>query len=141
MARLIASLVGVLVSAGCYHGSTPAYHATTTDRPVVGQGQQASGKDLARGFPGVIVTRTPRGGVSIRLLSAMVGGGRPLCVIDGTPILGDPDRGFDWLKPEDIERITALKGPAETAVYGPRGVHGVILITTKQDQTRRKQGH
>jgi TonB-dependent SusC/RagA subfamily outer membrane receptor len=86
------------------------------------------------------VARTPAGGVSIRLLSGIAGGGPPLYVIDGAPLVADPSRGFDWLKPEDVERVTVLRDPAETAVYGPRGVHGVILITTKQDQTRRKRG-
>jgi TonB-dependent starch-binding outer membrane protein SusC len=50
----------------------------------------------------------------------------------------DPRRGIDWFKLEDIARIEVLKTTAETAVYGPRGANGVILIATKQSAARRK---
>ena len=48
-----------------------------------------------------------------------------------------PSRGIDWFKPEDIAEIKVLKGPAELAIYGPRGVNGVIVITTMQAAKRR----
>lgn len=134
---LLHALVGVVSSAGCHRASTPAHHTATVERTIGGHVQQVGGEQLPRRFPGVVVARTAAGGVSIRALSALVGAGPPLYVIDGAPFLADPSRGFDWLKPEDIERITVLRDPAETAVYGPRGVNGVILITTKQAQTPR----
>jgi TonB-dependent SusC/RagA subfamily outer membrane receptor len=62
----------------------------------------------------------------------MVGSGEPLYVIDGNPMMISPDRGIDWFKPEDIAQIKVLKYPDELAVYGPRGVNGVIVITTIQ---------
>lgn len=83
-------------------------------------------------FPGVDVMRTPVGGVLVRIRGGMAGSGHPLYVIDGTPLEVDPKRGVDWLAPHEIARIEVLKGPAQTAVYGPRGVDGVILITTKR---------
>ena len=50
----------------------------------------------------------------------------------------EPTRGIDWFQPEDIVRIKVLKEPFETNVFGPSGVNGVILITTKQAMRPRK---
>ncbi|MFN2564450.1 MAG: TonB-dependent receptor plug domain-containing protein [Gemmatimonadaceae bacterium] len=125
---------------GCHHGSSPLRASSPAERVTIGHGQQANDEALRRRFPGVDVMRTPSGGVAIRMISGLAAGGPPLYVIDGAPVLVDPSRGFDWLKPEDIERINVLKDPAETAVYGPRGVNGVILITTKQVEALRKRG-
>lgn len=77
------------------------------------------------------VIRTANGGVRIRILSGMASEGEPLYVVDGTPVTVIPGRGLDWLSPEQIARIDVLKYPAETAIYGPRGVNGVVIITTK----------
>lgn len=75
----------------------------------------------------------------MRILSGLVGGAQPLYIIDESPVTIDPSRGIDWFEPEDIVRVRVLKDPAETAVYGPNGVNGVILITTKQGMRPRKQ--
>ncbi len=83
-------------------------------------------------FPGINIVMMPRGGFLIRTYSGQMGPGEPLYVIDGAPLLVDPSRGIDWLKPDDVAKIQVLTGPAETAIYGPRGVNGVILITTKR---------
>jgi len=80
----------------------------------------------------VAVVGTGHGGFVIRIHSGLVGSGEPLYVIDGAPLFVDPARGIDWLTPDDIAQVKVLKGPAETAIYGPRGVNGVILITTKR---------
>jgi TonB-dependent SusC/RagA subfamily outer membrane receptor len=136
---LLHALVGVVSSAGCYRAPTPAHQAAPVDRPTTPHVQQPTDAELHRRFSGVVVARTAKGGLSIRPLGATVGGGPPLYLIDGAPVLADPSRGFDWLKPEDVERITVLRDPAQTAVYGPRGVNGVILVTTKQAQTRRSR--
>ena len=74
----------------------------------------------------------------IRIHSGAVGGGEPLYVIDGNPMMIPPNRGIDWFKPEDIAEIKVLKYPDELAVYGPRGVNGVIVITTKQAAGRSR---
>jgi TonB-dependent SusC/RagA subfamily outer membrane receptor len=52
-------------------------------------------------------------------------------MIDGAPTIA-PIRGIDWFKPDDIAEIKVLTRPDELAIYGPRGVNGVIVITTKQ---------
>ena len=35
------------------------------------------------------------------------------------------------LNPDDYKSISVLKGAAATALYGSRGINGVILITSK----------
>jgi TonB-dependent SusC/RagA subfamily outer membrane receptor len=67
----------------------------------------------------------------------MVGDGEPLYVVDGRPTAVPPNRGIDWLRREDIARIEVVKNPADLAIYGPRGVNGVVLITTINGATPR----
>ncbi len=98
-------------------------------------GEEASG--TAPRFHGVDLVPTGTGGFHVRIRSGLVGNGEPLYVIDGNPMTIDSRRGIDWFKPEDIIRISVLKNPSELAVYGPRGVNGVILITTRQGATPR----
>ncbi|MFT5251621.1 MAG: TonB-dependent SusC/RagA subfamily outer membrane receptor, partial [Flavobacteriales bacterium] len=40
------------------------------------------------------------------------------------------------INPEDIEKITVLKGPGATALYGTRAAGGAIIITTKSGKTK-----
>jgi TonB-dependent SusC/RagA subfamily outer membrane receptor len=80
----------------------------------------------------------PSGGVSIRVISGLTSSGQPLYIVDGNRVTIDPARGIDWLQPEDILRITVLKDAAETAVYGPSGSSGVVVITTKRSMRRMK---
>lgn len=81
--------------------------------------------------------------VTIRGNSSLSGNNQPLYVVNGVPMnnanlgsagkwggtdLGD---GISSINPDDIEDMTILKGAAASALYGQRGVNGVILITTK----------
>ena len=123
----LARIAGILVCGttfaalgGCAHRSPTAYELT------------------AQSFPGLQVIRMPNGGFSMRILGASVGGGQPLYIIDGSPVPIDPDRGIDWFTPEDIVKVKVLKDPAETTVYGPLGINGVVLITTTQRLRVRK---
>ena len=68
-------------------------------------------------------------------------GGTPLVVIDGSPISnnnGNNNGVFDYgnglsdINQEDVESINVLKGAAASALYGERGLNGVIIITTKK---------
>lgn len=71
-----------------------------------------------------------------------------LIVVDGVPISSkitgtgfnshlSADSPIDYgstlsdLNPDDIEKITVLKGPGATALYGSRAAGGAIIITTK----------
>ena len=113
---------GMLMSAAACHTSSASQAPSPT-----------AAYEPERHFSGVDVIRTSRGGVLIRVISGLVGD-NPLYVVDGTPVTVDPNRGLDWVSPELIARIEVLRLPAETAIYGPRGVNGVIVITTKRDR-------
>ena len=65
---------------------------------------------------------------------------QPLFVFNGAPLSFGADgdaaqRSIEFinnLNPADIEDVTVLKGANGTAMYGPEGVNGVIIITTKK---------
>ncbi len=65
---------------------------------------------------------------------------QPLFVFNGAPLSFGSDidaaqRAVEFinnLNPADIEDVTILKGANGTAMYGPEGVNGVIIITTKK---------
>ena len=88
--------------------------------------------------------------VVIRGSSSLTGNNQPLYVVDGVPIdnqtLGVPTLfgsqrdygdGIGNINPDDIETLNVLKGPAAASLYGARGAHGVILITTKKGKAGR----
>ncbi|WP_428328282.1 TonB family protein [Mucilaginibacter sp.] len=51
----------------------------------------------------------------------------PLYMIDGKQV-----ESLDEINPDDIESISVLKDKASTALYGPKGMGGVVLVTTKK---------
>lgn len=86
--------------------------------------------------------------VIIRGYSSVKGNNNPLYVIDGVAIdnssrVDGYNTGLDYgnrandINPNDIASMTVLKGAAATALYGPRGANGVIMITTKQGTKNR----
>jgi TonB-dependent SusC/RagA subfamily outer membrane receptor len=141
---------------GCRHGSPVVEEPASAQLPTGGYGESLSnptgqashsvtGKavnERAAGqveellearFPGVGVIRTSSGGFLIRIrgLGSFLGRPDPLYIIDGTPTEVHPQRGLDWINPSDIRRITVLKGPPETTLYGVRGANGVVVIETR----------
>nr|WP_295868341.1 TonB-dependent receptor [uncultured Chitinophaga sp.] len=56
----------------------------------------------------------------------------PLLLVDGV------ERAFGRIDPNDIETVSVLKDAAASAVYGVKGAHGVILITTKRGKAGGK---
>ena len=119
-------MAAALASAGaCYHAAPEAPH------PVLKSSGQRHDSALNR-FPGIYLAPIGRSAFLIKIHSGIVGFGEPIYVIDGAVMTISPHRGIDWFKPEDIAQIKVLKRPEELAVYGPRGVNGVIVINTKQ---------
>lgn len=76
-----------------------------------------------------------------------------LIVVDGVPVSSritgtgfsshlSSDSPVDYgstlsdLNPDDIEKVTVLKGPGATALYGSRAAGGAIIITTKSGSKR-----
>lgn len=92
--------------------------------------------------------------VILRGIGSLTGENRPLIVIDGIPMdnsnynTADAQRGaggrdygdasFD-VNPDDIESINVLKGGPASALYGARGMNGVLLITTKRAKKGRDE--
>jgi len=123
-------------------GKTPQ----TTPAPHTGKaGQEVTAKDISNTptgsvektlegrFPGVVLFKTPSGGIAIRIRGATSGQplASPLYIIDGTPVDPGPDGDLPGLNPYDIESIKVLKDAASTTMYGVRGSNGVIIIRTK----------
>jgi hypothetical protein len=120
----------LLSSLGCHHAPPPEPQPTVAE-PSAAQRLPMTDEGRAPRFAGVDVVPASRLGFLIRIHSASVGDGEPLYVIDGVRMNIPPNRGIDWFKPEDIVDIKVLKQPHELAEYGPAGVNGVIVITTK----------
>jgi TonB-dependent SusC/RagA subfamily outer membrane receptor len=57
---------------------------------------------------------------------------QPLYIIDGKE--QPTGKNINDIKPNDIESISVLKGEAALKTYGEKGVHGVIIITSKKEK-------
>ena len=89
---------------------------------------------LAAKYPGVWVSRSADG-ISIRLrggASTVSGNSEPLYVLDGIPIQPGPNGALSGISPYDIASIQVVRDATGTAMYGVRGVNGVIIIKTKK---------
>jgi len=53
---------------------------------------------------------------------------KPLYIVDGIPFT---EKEFKVINPNNIKDVNVLKGASATAIYGTRGINGVVLITTK----------
>jgi len=108
---------------------------------------------LAGKVAGLVVSRSASGtGGSTKILirgNSSFGGGQPLYVIDGIPLLnfsptqpsgtfgagtGNRDGGdvVSLLNPDDYDAVTVLKGASASALYGSQGSQGVILLSSKK---------
>jgi len=134
----------LVVATGCASrgGSVPNTQTTDARQGVTAQDAQRTPtesveKMLEGRFPGVVVQRSPEGGLMIRIsgASSLYGSNAPLYVIDGVPVEPGPNGDLTGINPYDIQSIRVLKDPANTAMYGVRGANGVIVIKTKRAGT------
>src|SRR6266536_5057603 len=83
-------------------------------------------------------------GARVRFAGArsLVGDRAPLVLVDGirvdaaedaslVPLGGAGPSRLDDLRPEDVESVEVVRGPASAAIYGAGAAAGVILIRTK----------
>lgn len=64
----------------------------------------------------------------VRAFSDTISGGlKPVYIIDGVQIAGEPGR----IDPDSIKNITVIKGASAIAAYGPEARNGAISIVTK----------
>ncbi|HWR33477.1 MAG TPA: VIT domain-containing protein [Chitinophagaceae bacterium] len=67
--------------------------------------------------------------ITLRGIRSLTGNNQPMIIIDGSPI----DLSFlSSINPGDIINVTILKGASATAIYGPDGVNGALVIQTKK---------
>ena len=129
--------------AGCASGprsnnpdSSPERTAATVTADDIQRttGDQQIEKALAGRVAGVVVTRTPDGGIAVRVRggTSIHGNNAPLYVVDGMTFEPGPSGALIGINPNDIESIRVLKDPAETSMYGARGANGVIVIRLKK---------
>src|SRR5258705_7208063 len=135
------AFAGVVVGlmSGCAHASgarstSPPVEPAVTSEDIQRNPGQPIEKVLQGRFPGVEVTRTPDGGIAVRIRGATSFSGttEPLYVVDGIAIQAGPGGSLAGINPHDIESIRVLKDAADTAMYGMRGANGVIVIKTKR---------
>lgn len=125
------------------------YAVTTVDGGMLTKARETNiGNSLVGRVAGLSVkgTNGGPGGTSkllLRGMPSMNSAGSPLIVINGVP-MDNTQRGSagEWggadggdglgnINPDDVEKITVLKGQSASALYGARASNGVILITTK----------
>jgi len=95
--------------------------------------------------------------VVVRGENSFSGTNQPLFVVDGVPINNETffnnaienssSQGtwaeVDWgngaaeINPNDIDKVTVLKGSTSAALYGSRAANGAIVITTKRGRTEK----
>ncbi len=74
--------------------------------------------------------------IVLRGIRSLTGNNQPMLVLDGVPIsLGY----FSSINPNDIAEVNILKSATSTAIYGPDGVNGAIVVTTKRGSKSRPQ--
>jgi TonB-dependent SusC/RagA subfamily outer membrane receptor len=67
--------------------------------------------------------------IILRGIRSLTGNNQPMLIVDGVPV----DLNFiNRINPNDIADVNVIKGAAGTAIYGPDGVNGAIIVTTKK---------
>ena len=70
--------------------------------------------------------------IRVRGIGSISSSNDPLIILDGVPYEGN----ISSINPTDIASLTVLKDAASNAIYGARGANGVVLITTKQGNSK-----
>ncbi|CAN0535736.1 unnamed protein product, partial [Scytosiphon promiscuus] len=101
----------------------------------------------------------PGGGISVRVrgITSLTGSNEPLYVVDGVMIDASNNNetvnfstfgggsgqtrvsALSSINPSDIESIEVLKDASATAIYGPRGANGVVILTTKKGKSGKSK--
>lgn len=133
-ALLPAALAGL--AAGCAAGNT---QREPSDRGMVTSEDLANPNEpievtLQKKVPGLIVTKTAEGEIALEIRGGSSFRGAdspPLWILDGQPFEPGPGGVLSGVVPQNIDSIKILRS-AEAGLYGSRGAHGVIEITTKR---------
>jgi len=72
--------------------------------------------------------------ITLRGIRSLTGNNQPMLILDGVPISLSY---LSSINPNDITDVTILKSASATAIYGPDGANGALVVTTKRG-TRNK---
>ncbi len=74
--------------------------------------------------------------ITLRGIRSLTGNNQPMLILDGVPI----SLGYlSSINPNDITDVTILKSASATAVYGPDGANGALVVTTKRGSKTKPQ--
>ena len=106
---------------------------------------QAKSVNLQNGLTGKVSglnVQTVNSGVfadtrlTLRGIRSLTGNNQPMLILDGVPISLSY---LSSINPNDIVDVTILKGASATAVYGPDGANGALVVTTKKGSRTKPQ--
>lgn len=133
----IAALFGL--ATGCASGNPrgmPPEKPTLTAEDIEKHPNVPIEKLLQAKYTGLEVTRAHDGSIAVQIRGShsFVGTDAPLYVLDGMPLEPGAGGALTGIDPYSIESIKVFKG-ADAAIYGIRGMNGVIAVTTKKPAT------
>lgn len=73
--------------------------------------------------------------IHIRGVNTIMDNGSPLVIVDGTPMEYNE---FSRMNSDDIESVTVQKDALATAIYGSKGVNGVLIVTSKNPKHKKQ---
>ncbi|HEV7993531.1 MAG TPA: TonB-dependent receptor plug domain-containing protein [Gemmatimonadaceae bacterium] len=115
---------------------TDTIAGTRIEAPPTEERRYASVEEMLNGrIAGLQVFRQPDGTVALRVrgLGSSFNDAEPLLVVDGMMMsAASSSEMMASLSAMQIKRIDVLKDVAATSIYGSRGSHGVVLITTRR---------
>lgn len=138
-------LIGVVVQSTL--GRTVSKNSLGTSQTTVKATELTQGKtvNLQNGLTGKVSglnIQTVNNGVfadtriTLRGIRSLTGNNQPMLVLDGVPISLD---FISSINPNDIQDVNILKSSSSTAIYGPEGVNGAIIVTTKKGSRNKPQ--
>lgn len=72
--------------------------------------------------------------ITLRGIRSLTGNNQPMLIVDGVPM----SLGYlSSINPNDIQEVSVLKSSSGTAIYGPDGANGAIVVTTKRGNKNR----
>jgi TonB-linked SusC/RagA family outer membrane protein len=74
--------------------------------------------------------------ITLRGIRSLTGNNQPMLILDGVPLALS---FFSSINPNDIADVTILKSATSTAVYGPDGANGAIVVTTRKGSKIKPQ--
>ena len=104
------------------NSAVPIYRLKTLSKVSFSMNPNAQLQDvLVTGVPGSAK------GIIIRGNNSINSSNKPLIIVDGIPV-----SSMTNINPNDIESSTILKDQSALAMYGAKGINGVIIIVTKK---------